>query len=592
MQTIKNSFYCCLLIGLIGLMTACHSYSDRSYSTYQKDEGIAVSTDANDNATQSAAKSMPAPMDKMEVVEEEAPMHYGANKEIKANASMAKKRMASPPPPAGYIVPPPTDRAIQPVEQSREGYDAIVENDFLAVNEKPLSTFSIDVDGAAYSNMRRMITANQMPYPDAVRIEEMINYFNYDYKEPMGKTPFSIETEVGECPWNEDTQLLHIGLQGKKIDHSQMPLSNLVFLLDVSGSMGQPNKLPLVKKSLRMLIDQMRPDDRVALVVYAGAAGLVLPSTPFSDKKTILKAIENLQSGGSTAGGAGINLAYKVAQDNFIKNGNNRVILCTDGDFNVGVSNDGSLVRLIEEKRKTGVFLSIMGFGTGNYQDAKMEKISNAGNGNYSYIDNLKEAKKVLVSEMGGTLHTIAKDVKIQIEFNPNKVKAYRLIGYENRRLQDRDFNDDTKDAGELGVGHTVTALYEIVPTTSKMNVATTDALKYQTNDLSKEAFNSDEWLTVKFRYKAPDADKSKLITKAVTSAEVGKISDNLSFSAAVAYFGMMLRESKYLGNMGYSDIVKLAKQSKGKDTEGYRAEFIRLVETVKLMDTRAVAKR
>lgn len=461
-----------------------------------------------------------------------------------------------------------------------EAYSPITENDFKNALLNPLSTFSIDVDAASYSNMRRFINSGQNPPADAVRIEEMINYFSYDYPQPKGEHPFSITTEVSDCPWNKNNKLVHIGLQGKNIDMSELPASNLVFLLDVSGSMSSPNKLPLLKKSFNLLVDNLREDDRVAIVVYAGAAGLVLPSTSGADKNKILEALNNLNAGGSTAGGAGIKLAYKVAQDNFIKGGNNRIILATDGDFNIGASSDGEMTRLIEEKRKSGVYLTCLGFGMGNYKDSKMETLADKGNGNYAYIDNILEAKKVLVTEMGGTLFTIAKDVKLQLEFNPNKVESYKLIGYENRLLNSEDFNDDTKDAGELGAGHTVTALYEVV-LKGNGSAPSIDPLRYQNLTELIPKNNTDELLTVKFRYKNPEAETSKLIVNHLMdkSVSLSKSSDNFRFSAAVAEFGMLLRNSKHKANANFKQVIELAKASKGKDENGYRAEFIRLVE-------------
>lgn len=462
-----------------------------------------------------------------------------------------------------------------------EAYSSITENDFKNALLNPLSTFSIDVDAASYSNVRRFITNGQNPPADAVRIEEMINYFNYDYPQPKDEHPFSITTEMSTTPWNSKTKLVHIGLQGKNIDMSEIPASNLVFLVDVSGSMEAANKLPLLKKSFNLLVDNLRENDRVAIVVYAGAAGLVLPSTPGSDKAKILEALNNLSAGGSTAGGAGIKLAYKVAQENFIKDGNNRIILATDGDFNIGASSDGEMTKLIEEKRKSGVYLTCLGFGMGNYKDSKMETLADKGNGNYAYIDNILEAKKVLVTEMGGTLFTIAKDVKLQLEFNPNKVESYKLIGYENRLLNAEDFNDDTKDAGELGAGHTVTALYEIV-LKGEGTAPSVDTLRYQKlTELAPKTVPSEELLTVKFRYKKPNEETSKLIVNHLTnqSVSLAKTSNNFRFSAAVAEFGLLLRNSKYKANANYKQVVELAKASKGTDEHGYRAEFIRLVE-------------
>ncbi|MDG1476259.1 MAG: von Willebrand factor type A domain-containing protein [Vicingaceae bacterium] len=461
-----------------------------------------------------------------------------------------------------------------------EAYAHNPENDFKNVKSTPLSTFSIDVDAASYSNMRRFINNGQNPPIDAVRIEEMVNYFNYDYPQPKGDDPFSITTEMSDCSWNPKHKLIHVGIQGEKIETDDLPSSNLVFLLDVSGSMSSPNKLPLLKKSFGLLVKNLTEKDRVAIVVYAGAAGLVLPSTPGDQKETILNALNRLNAGGSTAGGAGIKLAYNVATENFIKEGNNRIILATDGDFNIGASSDGEMTRLIEKKRETGVFLTCLGFGMGNYKDSKMETLADKGNGNYAYIDNILEAKKVLVTEMGGTMHTIAKDVKIQVEFNPNKIASYKLIGYENRLLNDEDFNDDTKDAGELGSGHTVTALYEVVMKGSDESIRSVDPLRYRNKETIQQS-SSSEILTVKFRYKAPQGKTSKLIVRHLNdkSTPLTKSSENFKFSAAVAEFGLLLRNSKHKANASYKHVLELAKNSKGKDDNGYRAEFIRLVE-------------
>jgi Ca-activated chloride channel family protein len=466
-----------------------------------------------------------------------------------------------------------------------EEYSRIYDNEFKDSKKDPLSTFSIDVDKASYSNVRRFLTQGQLPQADAVRIEEMINYFSYNYPKPQNNQPFSITTEYTECPWNKDHQLIHIGLQGKQIEVENLPANNLVFLLDVSGSMNSEDKLPLLKSGLRLLVEQMRPQDNVAIVVYAGAAGVVLPSTSGKNKEIIYDALEKLEAGGSTAGGEGILLAYKTAKENFLNKGNNRIILATDGDFNVGVSSDGELTRLIEKEREDGVFLSVLGFGTGNYKDSKMEQLADKGNGNYAYIDNILEAKKVLVKEMGGTLLTIAKDVKLQIEFNPTKVKGYRLVGYENRLLNNEDFNDDKKDAGELGSGHTVTAIYEIIPAGSNELIASIDNLKYQETKHQKEN-ESNEVMTIKFRYKEPKESTSQLITHIVLDkkTQFEETSENCRFSSAVAEFGMLLRDSKFKGNSNFKTIIALAKESKGKDDEGYRAEFIRLVEMAELL--------
>lgn len=473
-----------------------------------------------------------------------------------------------------------------------EGYASINENGYKSVKDNPLSTFSIDVDNASYSNIRRFINNGTLPPADAVRIEEMINYFKYNYPEPSGEHPFYVYTEMALCPWNTNHRLLQIGLRGKSIDKSTLPPSNLVFLIDVSGSMDEPNKLPLLKSAFGLLVNELRPRDHVAIVVYAGAAGLVLESTPGNRKEVIMSAIDNLEAGGSTAGGAGLKLAYDEAERNFVKGGNNRIILATDGDFNVGESSNGGMERLIEKERDKGVFITVLGFGMGNYKDDKMEIIADKGNGNYAYIDNLQEARRVLVREFGGTLFTIAKDVKFQIEFNPAKIESYRLIGYENRLLNNEDFNDDTKDAGEMGSGHLVTALYELVPSGSDEKIPSVDPLKYQTSHSSKEDNYTNELLTIKIRYKKPDGNTSMLFEKPVKSStgEIEEASDNLRFAAAVAEFGMILRESEYKGNATLEGAARLAKSAKGEDEDGYRSELVRLIETVKSM--RALADK
>ncbi|MBI5211057.1 MAG: VWA domain-containing protein [Elusimicrobia bacterium] len=474
-------------------------------------------------------------------------------------------------------------------ELDGEGYDFAPENEFVKASDQPLSTFSIDVDAASYANARRFLDQGRMPPQDAVRIEELINYFRYDYPEPAGEHPFSITTELSACPWKAGHKLVRVGLKGRSIPNEKLPPNNLVFLVDSSGSMESYDKLPLLKKGLRLLVEQLRRQDRIAIVAYAGTAGLVLPSTPGSDKAAILAALERLEAGGSTAGGAGIQLAYEVARRNFMEKGNNRVILATDGDFNVGITSDGELVRMIEEKRRQGVFLTVLGFGTGNYQDAKMEKLADKGNGNYAYIDDILEARKVLVQEMGATLLTIAKDVKIQVEFNPARVQAYRLIGYENRLLKAQDFNDDKKDAGELGAGHTVTALYEVIPIGAEADLPAVDELRYQKTRLSDAASAGKELLTVKFRYKKPDGDRSLLIVHALEDAVRGwdEATQDHRFSAAVAGFGMLLRGSKFAGNLTYAKVGRTAGEALGKDEGGYRAEFLRLVEKARLLDQR-----
>ncbi len=465
-----------------------------------------------------------------------------------------------------------------------EEYDRIYENQFMAVQENPLSTFSIDVDTASYSNMRRFLNNNQLPPEDAVRIEELVNYFTYDYPQPEGEDPFSITINGAACPWNRAHQLVRIGLQGKVYQEEEIPPSNLVFLVDVSGSMNSANKLPLLKASLKMLVRQLTGEERVAIVVYAGAAGQVLESTPGHYKQKILSAIDRLQAGGSTAGGAGIKLAYNIAKQNFIKGGNNRVILATDGDFNVGVSSNAELVRMIEDKRQDGIFLTVLGFGMGNYKDSKMEQLANKGNGNYYYIDTDREAQKVLVQELGSTLFTIAKDVKIQVEFNPGQVKAYRLIGYENRMLAKEDFNDDTKDAGELGAGHTVTALYEIVPAESTETFRSVDDLVYQQN----QVVESQDLMTVKLRYKQPDGHKSRLIQQSIRSGEMADTPQgDFQFAAAVAEFGLLLRNSEFKGQASYHHVLEQAARAGGEDPYGYRGEFLDLVRRAQQLDRR-----
>ena len=465
-----------------------------------------------------------------------------------------------------------------------EAYSPINENGFKNALENPLSTFSADVDAASYSNMRRFIQGGQLPPKDAVRIEEMINYFGYDYPEPKGDDPVSITTEMSEAPWNKNHRLVKIGLKAKSIKTDNLPASNLVFLIDVSGSMAGPNRIELVKTSLKLLTDQLRVNDKVAIVVYAGAAGLVLSSTAGNQKNKIKEALNNLEAGGSTAGGAGIKLAYEIAKKNFIDGGNNRVILATDGDFNVGVSSDGEMQRLIEEQRKSGVFLSVLGYGMGNYKDSKMEILANKGNGNYAYIDNLSEAKKVLINEFGSTLYTVAKDVKLQVEFNPAKVAAYRLIGYENRLLNTEDFKNDQKDAGEMGSGHTVTALYEIILKGTKSDfVKKRDDLKYVTNGITHV---SNEILTVKMRFKEILENKSKELSVSLTDKliSIENASLDFKFAAAVAEFGLLIRDSEFKQQAGFDNLIGLARAGKGKDNFGYRAEFISIAENAKLL--------
>ena len=469
-----------------------------------------------------------------------------------------------------------------PQNDNHEDYEAFVENVFESPRTSPLSTFSIDVDNASYTNIRRFINNGQKVPKDAVRIEEMINFFNYQYPQPQNEHPFSINSEYSDCPWNTNNKLVRIGLQGKNIDSDKLPASNLVFLIDVSGSMSDENKLPLLKQSLKVLVNQLRSDDKVSIVVYAGAAGLVLPPTPGDKKMTIIDALDKLNAGGSTAGGQGIMLAYKTAQENFIKGGNNRVVLATDGDFNVGASSDNDMQRLIEEKRKSGVFLTCLGFGMGNYKDSKMEVLANKGNGNYAYIDNIQEANRFLGKEFKGSMFAIAKDVKIQIEFNPTHVQAYRLIGYENRKLRPEDFKNDAIDAGELGSGHTVTALYEIVPRGVSCEFFEEPSdLKYTVMAEPAVKNYNPELATIKFRYKKPDGEKSieMVSTIAHNQTVLANASSDFKFGAAVAWFGLNLRDSKLVKNKSLIAIKKLALEGISADNEGYKAEFVRLID-------------
>ena len=463
-------------------------------------------------------------------------------------------------------------------EFNTEEYNAITENNFKSVKNYPISTFSVDVDTASYSNIRRMINNGNKVVPDAVRIEEMINYFKYDYEKPTGDIPFSVTTEVSDCPWNENAKLLLIGLQAEDIDFEDRPGSNLVFLLDVSGSMNSYDKLPLMQKAFIMLTENLNENDRISIVTYAGSERVVLQGARGDETMKIVEALEDLTAGGSTAGAAGIEKAYMLAEEYFIEGGNNRVILATDGDLNVGISSEGELKRLVEKKRESGVFLSILGFGTGNIKDNKMEALADNGNGNYAYIDSILEAKKVLVEEMGGTLFTVAKDVKLQVEFNPAYIKGYRLIGYENRMLNTEDFDDDTKDAGEIGAGHRVTALYEIIDLTSEQEIAESD-LKYQTDN---NPIDSNEWLTVNIRYKEPTEDTSKLIEVPVDeSSYTADMPENLAFAASVAGFGMLLRDSQWKGEASYDMILDIL-DNLDISEDVYKDEFISLVKKVK----------
>jgi len=487
------------------------------------------------------------------------------SRDLVAGQSVALHKLRAPGPPTGF---------------DTEQYDFVAEQGFLDVAKAPLSTFSIDVDTASYANVRRMLREGRLPPGGAVRIEELVNYFRYDYPDANGDEPFTVSIETTEAPWQERHRLVRIALQGRRIDDRDLPPRNLTFLLDVSGSMASPDKLGLVKRAMASLAGTLRPEDRVAIVVYAGASGLVLPPTSGEDRGRILSALSALEAGGATAGAEGIQLAYEVARRSFDPRGINRVILTTDGDFNVGISNRSDLVELIERERESGVFLTVLGVGRGNLKDAMMEELSNRGNGNYAYLDSLAEARKVLVHEAGGTLVTLAKDVKIQVEFNPVHVAAYRLIGYDNRRLADRDFNDDTKDAGEIGAGHRVTALYEVVPAGLAPPTGSVDDLRYQRPGTTSPATHDGEFLTVKLRYKEPDGARSRLITRRAPPERTpwAYASDDLRFAAAVASFGMLLRDSEHAGDASFEQVAEIARSSLGEDPDGQRREFVSLV--------------
>lgn len=525
------------------------------------------------------------------------PDQIGYNAPPPANQDIAQYK--SGPPVAGSInAAPITSRAYKSKAYSNaqgyynspvaddESYKPITDNGFSNAKDNPLSTFSVDVDAASYSNVRRFINNGQMPPADAVRVEEMINYFKYNLPGPTNGDPVAIHTELSSAPWNAKHLLVRIGLKARTIDMDKLPPSNLVFLLDVSGSMGEPNKLSLVKSSMKMLVDQLRPQDRVAIVTYSGEVGLKLPATSGSEKQKIKDAIDELYASGSTAGGAGIKMAYRIARENYMKNGNNRIIMCTDGDFNVGDSSDGDMETLITKERSSNVPITIMGFGMGNLKDSKMETLADKGNGNYAYIDNITEARKTLITEFGGTMFTVAKDVKLQVEFNPTKVQAYRLVGYEDRLLAKEDFNNDKKDAGDMGSGHTVTAFYEIVPIGVKDDYSSSvDPLKYQktTNSPATGSY-SDELMTVKFRYKQPNTDVSKMSLVTVQNKPVafGSTSVDFRFASAVAEFGMMLRGSEFKQGSSFDQAIVIARGARGNDEDGYRSEFVRLVESAK----------
>ncbi|MBL0215035.1 MAG: von Willebrand factor type A domain-containing protein [Myxococcales bacterium] len=532
-----------------------------------------VTITAGGAATISMALSASAPVTKDPVKAEPKADKPGNTRVMSPSPAMA------PPPPVGRMAKQALIMDGDPAHNT-EAYARIDDNPFHRVATAPLSTFSADVDTASYSNTRRFLRDGKLPPKDAVRIEELINYFTYDYPQPAKGEPFSITTEVTASPWNAKLQLVRIGLKAPAIDDAQVPARNLVFLLDVSGSMSDANKLPLLKQAMNLLVNQLRPQDKIAIVTYAGNAGLALPATSGREKDTIRNAIFRLEPGGSTNGAAGIQLAYDLAEKNSTKGAINRVILATDGDFNVGTTSEGDLSRLIEKERERGVFLTVLGFGMGNTKDSTMEKLADRGNGNYAYIDTIDEARKVLVKEAGATLVTVAKDVKLQVEFNPALVAGYRLLGYENRLLKDEDFNDDKKDAGEIGAGHAVTALYEIVPAGVPVPAAKVDDLKYQTKPAPNASAGSGELLTVKVRYKAPDGKTSKLLSRPLANqpTELAKASADLRWAAAIAGFGMMLRESPHRGNLTWKQVEVMAQGALGKDTEGYRAEAVKMI--------------
>jgi len=577
MNTRTKRYYPALLLGTILLLHGCTGSS--LTETKERDHAQQVTKTRTVEPLEDAKKILLSP----EVSAPAGPVPAERAKGIDGTAQMAEMSMPAATGKAmSYRLSPDDVRLPVTPQFQRESYDAVRENPFIATSNDPLSTFSIDVDTASYANVRRWLTGGSLPPVGAVRIEEMINYFSYRYPEPADG-PINITAELGPCPWQPANKLVRIGIKAKDLDPKNIPPSNLVFLIDVSGSMGAPNKLPLLQQSMLMLADTLTADDRVSIVVYAGADQVILPPTAGDRKETIRKAVITLSSGGSTHASSGILTAYQLAKQSFIKNGNNRIILASDGDFNVGVTSRDELERLVAKERESGVFLSVLGFGMGNYHDDTMEILADKGNGNYSYIDTLLEAKKVLIKQQAGTLFTLAKDVKLQIEFNPARVGGYRLIGYENRTLADEDFNDDKKDAGEIGAGHTVTALYELLPVNSKM-VPSVDPLKYQ--HLTRPADNSDELLNIKLRYKPLNSNASLLLTKAVadTSQDLAATSDDFRFAASVAGFGMLLRHSELAGGLNYSKLITMAKNSRGTDDEGYRAEFVRLVEMSQLL--------
>jgi Ca-activated chloride channel family protein len=562
-----------LLLIAIASVTACSQYDNKTIATQEKDNAVILLEEEKNSPAVDKFEYTGRPAVKL-LAQEQVVTGLALKKEYDANYYPHRSTQVT-----SYINNPPIE--------NRENYQHFDDNGVKLVSNDPLSTFSIDVDTASYSNMRRMLNQGTLPPHDSIRVEEMINYFDYNYPIPQSSTqPFSINTELAPTPWNKDSKLLHIGIQGYEVEHSQRPASNLTFLIDVSGSMNSADKLGLLKSSFKLMTKNLTSKDRVAIVVYAGAAGAVLDSTAGNEKAKILQALEKLNAGGSTNGAAGIKLAYQISEDNFIKGGINRVIIATDGDFNVGTTNFEQLTELVVREKEKGISLTTLGFGNGNYNDHLMEQLADKGNGNYAYIDTLKEANKVLVTEMSATLMTIAKDVKIQIEFNPLIVSQYRLVGYENRILNNEDFNNDKIDAGEIGAGHTVTAMYEIVLTKDK---GWLEPLKYQDSNKSKPYSN--ELATLKVRYKQPESDTSKLLVKTISSKQIldtiDTASNNFKLSTSVAAFGQLLRGGKMLKNYSYNEISQLVKQTLVDDQHGYRGEFLQLVTLAKsLSDT------
>ena len=565
------------LVALILMLTLAGCSTSREKVEIEDTQTITTSPSPAKGQVEESLPILPEVKIQQETAQELDEISPGTRKKITSPQPMALAGRAMKENDSFFITSPPP--------WNREAYNALSENGFIKTTHDPLSTFSIDVDTASYSNMRRFINQGALPPVGAIRIEEMINYFSYDYPRPENKKPFSVTTELGPCPWNAEHKLVRIGLKAKDIDKKDLPPSNLVFLVDVSGSMSAPNKLPLLKQSMKMLVQQLDKDDRVSMVVYAGMGFVLLEPTAGSEQKKILAAIDMLGAGGSTHASSGIITAYKLAKQVYMPKGNNRIILASDGDFNVGTTSRGELQKLIEDKRKSGIYLTVLGFGMGNYHDDTMEILADKGNGNYAYIDNLLEAKKVMVKEMSGTMFALARDVKIQVEFNPAMVGAYRLIGYENRALADSDFSNDTKDAGEIGVGHTVTALYELIPAGSD-DLPRIDPLKYQQVKGTGNGQYNNELMTVKLRYKPLHQKKSLLLTTTVPNRKIAlnSTSNDFRFAAAVAGFGMLLQDSDLRGELDYDQVLTLAKNAKGTDDEGYRAEFIRLVEMSRLL--------